>query len=64
MTRVVASCVDKLVNSGKGQELWSQLSQSTREALRRLDDRGEGRRAAVRRRRCRLKTAVRPAGAG
>ena len=38
--RVVASCVDKLVNSGKGQELWSQLSQSTREALRRLDDRG------------------------
>ena len=38
--RLVASCVDKLVNSGKGQELWSQLSQSTREALRRLDHRG------------------------
>ena len=38
--RVVASCVDRLVNSGKGQELWSQLSQSTRESLRRFDDRG------------------------
>ena len=38
--RVVASCVDRLVNSGKGQALWSQLSQTTREALRRLDDRG------------------------
>ena len=37
---LVASCVDRLVNSGKGQALWSQLSQTTREALRRLDDRG------------------------
>jgi hypothetical protein len=36
----VASCVDKLVNSGKGQALWSQLSQATRESLRRFDDRG------------------------
>ena len=38
--RVVASCVDRLVNSGKGQALWSQLSQATRECLRRFDDRG------------------------
>ena len=38
--RLVATCVDKLVNSGKGQALWSQLSQTTREALRRFDDRG------------------------
>ena len=36
---LVASCVDRLVNSGKGQALWSQLSQSTRESLRRFDDR-------------------------